>query len=62
MITPYGEKGMELAQAYIPFQQFGNLYPPEESLKKGTLFPDLYRPYDGCKYGWDKKKTKYPVR
>ena len=39
--------GMELAQAYVPFQTFraGNLFSPEEALLKGTIFPELYRPY-----------------
>jgi hypothetical protein len=35
----------ELATAYVPYQQWGKLYPPEEALSRGTIFPDLYRPY-----------------
>ncbi|MFZ5649469.1 MAG: spore coat associated protein CotJA [Bacillota bacterium] len=37
--------GMELARAYVPYQRYGPTYPPREALEKGTLFPDLYRPY-----------------
>lgn len=37
--------GMELARAYIPIQRFGALYDYATALEKGTLFPDLYRPY-----------------
>ncbi|MBA1335668.1 MAG: hypothetical protein HPY66_1294 [Firmicutes bacterium] len=35
----------ELATAYVPYQQWGELYPPGEALAKGTIFPALYRPY-----------------
>lgn len=46
---PYFEPGMQpnykLAQAYVPFQVMGMVYDPKEALQKGTLFPELYRPY-----------------
>lgn len=35
----------DLARAYIPFQIMDKVYSPREALKKGTLFPELYRPY-----------------
>ncbi len=35
----------KLATAYIPFQNYGQIYSPQEALTKGTLFPQLYRPY-----------------
>ena len=35
----------ELAQACVPYQQYTASYPPEEALEKGTMFPELYRPY-----------------
>ena len=46
--TAFRRAGMELAQAYVPFQTFRaeNLYSPEEALLKGTIFPELYRPYE----------------
>lgn len=34
-----------LAKSYICFQQLGKLYPLEEGLHKGTIFPELYIPY-----------------
>lgn len=37
--------GMELARAYIPIQRFGPVYDLATALDKGTLFPELYRPY-----------------
>ncbi len=36
---------LELAQAYIPYQYYTDSYTPKEALRKGTLFPELYRPY-----------------
>lgn len=40
---PY--QGYELARAYVPIQVFGPTYTPAEALEKGTLFPELWRPY-----------------
>jgi len=34
-----------LAEAYIPFQNYGQIFDPRTALMNGTLFPDLYRPY-----------------
>ena len=36
---------MKLAHAYIPFQYYSNKYSLEEVLQKGTLFPELWMPY-----------------
>lgn len=36
-----------LAMAYVPFQRFCNLYPPERALEAGTLFADLDKPFLG---------------
>ena len=30
--------------AYVPVQTFGETYPPEEALLRGTLFPELDLP------------------
>lgn len=35
-----------LAMAYVPFQQWGEVYDKDEALKKGTLFPDLVFPFE----------------
>ena len=34
-----------LAMAYVPFQQWGKVYNPDEGFKKGTIFPDLDFPF-----------------
>lgn len=34
-----------LAQAYVIWQKYGQTFTPAEALAKGTLFPELYRPY-----------------
>ncbi len=36
-----------VAMAYIPFQQYGEVYSPEKALDQGTLFPDLDKPFYG---------------
>ncbi|MEW5762191.1 MAG: spore coat associated protein CotJA [Bacillota bacterium] len=36
---------LELATAYIPPQTLDRTYSPAEGLTRGTLFPELYRPY-----------------
>lgn len=45
-IMPPMIKQPELAEAYIPYQQYTTSYPPPEALEKGTMFPELYRPYE----------------
>ncbi len=34
-----------LAHAYVPFQTLKCIYPPMEGLIRGTIFPELDRPY-----------------
>ena len=36
----------ELGQAYVPFQQADKIFKPEVGFIKGTVFPELYRPYE----------------
>ena len=36
---------MVVAMAYVPWQQWGNVYTVEEAYSKGTLFPDLDKPF-----------------
>ena len=33
------------AQAYVPYQEAGRLFSGEDSLSKGTVFPELNMPY-----------------
>jgi len=42
---PVCPKNPELAKAYVPYQYYTDIYPPEVGLKKGTIFPGLDRPY-----------------
>lgn len=41
----------ELAVAIVPYQKYGETFNVVEALYKGTLFPDLYRPYEPGR-GW----------
>lgn len=40
-----GNCPLKLAAAYVPFQYLYCIYPPMTGLKKGTIFPELDRPY-----------------
>ncbi len=42
---------ISLAMAYVPVQEYKNVYRCCEALEKGTLFADLYKPYcmGGCR-------------
>lgn len=44
--TPFPQE-TPVAMAYIPFQQFGKLYVPEKALERGTVFPELDKPFLG---------------
>lgn len=39
--------GFVVAMAYVPWQEFESMYPPETALKQGTLFPELDKPFEG---------------
>ena len=43
--NPPMEPNLQLARAYVLAQQYTRVFPPEEALRQGTLFPDLVRPY-----------------
>lgn len=45
MIRPLPEKTTE-AMAYVPYQNAGRLYAPEQALASGTLFPELNKPFE----------------
>lgn len=42
----YRNSEYKLAHAYVPYQKMCQVYEPREALCKGTLFPELYMPYD----------------
>lgn len=51
-ITPFMPLEPKLAEAYVPYQEYKVSYNPQEALEKGTMFPELYRPYNKeDKYG-----------
>ncbi|MDF2839565.1 MAG: hypothetical protein K0Q99_336 [Clostridia bacterium] len=42
---PVMPKEFELATAYVPYQVMQKIFEPKKALMKGTIFPELYRPY-----------------
>lgn len=36
---------IKLANAYVPNQVYQENYSPQQGLTRGTLFPELYKPY-----------------
>ncbi len=40
-------RDVRLAAAYVPYQNLCTLFSPIEALKRGTVFPELYSPYEG---------------
>ena len=48
---PQNMQPMALAMAYVPWQKWTEVYPYDEGLKKGTIFPDLYLPFEGKRKG-----------
>ena len=39
--------GRSLAMVYSPYQQFRELYEPEEGFSRGTIFRELDKPFYG---------------
>lgn len=37
-----------IAMAYVPWQKWEQPYEPEVGLNKGTIFPDLFKPFLGA--------------
>lgn len=37
---------VKLAHAYVPFQKFCSSFSPEVGLRMGTIFPELFSPYE----------------
>ncbi len=38
--------GLQLAMVYSPYQAWRMLYTPDEALRHGTLFEELYKPLE----------------
>ena len=53
--TPFPEDPA-LAIAYVRWQELSTIYEPEEALNKGTIFPELDKPFYGrrARYGMQK--------
>ncbi len=49
IFMPYDDIGLELARAYVPNQPYVGMLPLDEALKKGSLFPNLFDPYESKK-------------
>lgn len=47
---PVMPKEFELANAYVPYQVMCKIYEPMKALMKGTIFPELVRPYEKHKH------------
>lgn len=46
-ISPFPEDTV-VAMAYVPYQNPVVIYPAEQGMEKGTLFPCLDKPFIGC--------------
>ena len=38
---------LPIAMAYVPFQKLGEVYTENDALERGTLFPELDKPFYG---------------
>jgi hypothetical protein len=47
MLTPMSNNEMVVAMAYVPVQSFGTVFEPDKAFDRGTLFPDLDKPFLG---------------
>lgn len=47
---------LELARAYVLPQVYSTVWSPAEGLRKGTIFPELCRPYVPRQDGWNPLK------
>ncbi len=49
MTISFMPENPNLAAAYVPFQEFKNLYSTEKALKRATIFKDLDIPFETYK-------------
>ncbi len=45
------DNNMPIAMAYVPWQKLEQVFEPAAALHAGTLFPDLEKPFTGCRKG-----------
>ncbi len=50
-VSPFPEK-TPIAMAYVPYQQWSDIYQEDTALQRGTIFPELDLPFGGgdCAY------------
>lgn len=41
----YRKSEFALAMAYVPWQYFTTVYEPDKALERGTIFPELDKPF-----------------
>lgn len=46
-VGDFTNQPVSLAMAYVPFQQWQELYDPQLSLERGTMFAQLDKPFIG---------------
>lgn len=56
-LTPFPEDPA-LAMAYVRWQNANSLYEPEDAYPRGTIFPELDKPFYGrrARYGMQKRR------
>lgn len=54
--VPYMPVDPMYAHAYVPYQSYTTVYPLEEALEQGTLFPELTNLYDPYGNSWKEEK------
>ena len=47
---PVMPKDPQLATAYVPYQVMCKIFEPMKGLMKGTIFPELFSPYEKKKH------------
>ena len=45
-MIPFMPSNPRLAFAYVPFQEYKNIYSPDKALCSGTIFKDLNIPFE----------------
>ena len=53
---PHFPENIHLAMVYSPYQEFENLYDPEDGLEAGTVFIKLDKPFDGRRISGGKRR------
>ncbi len=44
---PHSTSNFVVGMAYVPWQTFGTIYDPCKGLSRGTIFPELDKPFKG---------------